>query len=52
VKPALTVVAQPTYAMGKKAAELLLQRIADPNRPPQEVLLQPTIKVHESSRAK
>lgn len=52
VKPALTVVAQPTYAMGKKAAELLLQRIADPSRPPQEVLLQPTIKVHESSRAK
>ena len=52
VKPALTVVAQPTYAMGKKAAELLLQRIADPSRPPQEILLQPTIKVHESSGPK
>lgn len=52
VKPALTVVAQPTYAMGKRAAELLLQRIADPSRPPQEVLLKPTIKVHESSRAR
>jgi len=49
VKPALTVVAQPTYAMGKKAAELLLQRIADPSRPPQEILLQPTIQVRESS---
>lgn len=50
VKPALTVVMQPTYEMGQRAAELLLERIADPERPPQAVVLQPTIKVRESSR--
>jgi DNA-binding LacI/PurR family transcriptional regulator len=50
VKPALTVVMQPTYAMGQQAAELLLARIDDPERPPQQIVLQPTIKVRESSR--
>lgn len=50
VKPALTVVMQPTYKMGRQAAELLLERIANPDRPPQQVVLQPTIKVRESSR--
>lgn len=50
VKPALTVVKQPTYEMGRRAAELLLQRIADPTRPAQIVTLQPTIKLRESSR--
>lgn len=50
VKPALTVVMQPTYEMGRQAAELLLARIDDPERPPQQVVLQPTIKVRESSR--
>lgn len=49
VKPALTVVMQPTYAMGRQAAELLLARIDDPERPPQQIVLQPTIKVRESS---
>jgi len=48
VKPALTVVAQPVYAMGKCAAELLLARIADPNRPIEEIVLQPTIHIRQS----
>mgnify|MGYP001385012169 FL=1 len=50
VKPALTVVMQPAYEMGQRAAELLLERIVDPDRAPQAVVLQPTVKVRESSR--
>ena len=50
VRPALTVVMQPTYEMGRQAAELLLARIDDPTRPPQQIVLQPTIKIRESSR--
>lgn len=50
VRPALTVVIQPTYEMGWQAAELLLERIADPDRPPQQIVLQPTIKIRESSQ--
>ena len=37
VRPALTVVAQPTYDLGRTAVELLLQRMEDPDRPYQEV---------------
>jgi DNA-binding LacI/PurR family transcriptional regulator len=50
VKPALTVVMQPAYEMGQRAAELLLERIVDPDRAPQAVVLQSTVKVRESSR--
>ncbi|MEZ4865764.1 MAG: LacI family DNA-binding transcriptional regulator [Caldilineaceae bacterium] len=46
--PALTVAAQPTYDMGQKAAELLLARIADPERAPSEVIFTPTIQIRES----
>jgi DNA-binding LacI/PurR family transcriptional regulator len=35
----LTVVAQPTYALGKTAAELILKRISDPDGPIQEIVL-------------
>lgn len=49
VKPALSVVAQPVYAMGKCAAELLLARIAEPTRPIQEIVLQPTVQIRQSS---
>lgn len=48
IKPALTVVAQPVYEMGRCAAELLLARITDPNRPIQEVVLQATVLVRQS----
>lgn len=48
VKPALTVVAQPIYEMGKCAAELLLARIADPMRPIQEIVLQATVHIRGS----
>lgn len=39
IQPQLTVIAQPTYALGEVAAELLFTRIADPARPPQQVTL-------------
>jgi LacI family transcriptional regulator len=48
VKPALTVVAQPVYEMGRYAAELLLARIADPLRPIEEIVLQPTVHIRQS----
>jgi len=49
VKPALTVVAQPTYDLGRTAVELLLQRMERPDRPCQEVVLAPTLHIRESS---
>ncbi len=39
IQPALTMVAQPTYEIGRIAVELLQQRIDDPRRPPQEIIL-------------
>jgi DNA-binding LacI/PurR family transcriptional regulator len=48
VKPALTVVAQPVYDMGKCAADLLLARIADPERPIEEIVLKATIHIRQS----
>jgi LacI family fructose operon transcriptional repressor len=50
LQPALTVVAQPTYEMGRTAAEMLLRRIATPDSSPQEVMLSPQLIVRESSR--
>ncbi|MEM7118357.1 MAG: LacI family DNA-binding transcriptional regulator [Chloroflexota bacterium] len=37
--PGITVISQPTYEMGRTAAELLLLRIAEPKRPSREVVL-------------
>lgn len=51
LKPALTVVAQPTYEMGRTAAELLLRRIATPDSLPQEVTLSHQLIVRDSSRS-
>jgi DNA-binding LacI/PurR family transcriptional regulator len=48
VRPPLTVAAQPTYELGRIAAELLLQRIEDGTRPPQEVVLRPTLIIRQS----
>lgn len=49
VKPALTVVAQPTYELGRMAVELLLQRMEAPDVPCQQVVLSPTLHIRESS---
>lgn len=39
VQPPVTLIAQPTHEIGKTATELLLQRIADPDRPTRQVIL-------------
>lgn len=49
VEPAITIIAQPTYEIGKAAAELLLQRIADPQRPPWRILLNGQLIIRGSS---
>lgn len=49
VKPALTVVAQPTYDLGRTAVELLLARMLEPGRPCEQVVLAPMLHIHESS---
>ena len=49
ISPRLTVVAQPTYAMGRTAAELILKRIADPKRPAEQILFKPELQIREST---
>lgn len=52
VKPGITVIAQPTYEIGRTAAELLLQRLQDPNRPTRKVILQGELVIRGSSAAR
>lgn len=49
VQPAITLIAQPTYEIGKTAAELLLQRIAEPERSVRQVILKGQLLVRGSS---
>ena len=49
VDPPITLIAQPTYEIGQAAAELLLQRVADPRRPPRQVLFKGQLVVRPSS---
>jgi DNA-binding LacI/PurR family transcriptional regulator len=49
IKPRLTVAAQPTYEMGRRAADLIFMRISNPTRPIEFVLLEPQIKIRESA---
>ncbi len=49
VQPAITLIAQPTYEIGKTATELLLQRIANPGRPTRQVILKGQLLVRGSS---
>lgn len=49
VQPAITLIDQPTYEIGKTATELLLQRIANPNRPTRQVILKGQLLVRGSS---
>ncbi|GAA4588980.1 LacI family transcriptional regulator [Actinoplanes octamycinicus] len=49
-RPSLTTIAQPTYELGRTAATLLAERIAEPDRPQSTVTLLTELKVRESSR--
>jgi LacI family transcriptional regulator len=49
VDPAITVVAQPSLEMGRRAAQLLLRRVADPGCPPALEILEPTLIVRGST---
>ena len=51
VDPGITAVAQPTLEMGRKAAELLLRRSADPTSRRTVETLQPTLIVRGSTAA-
>ncbi|MCP5113300.1 MAG: substrate-binding domain-containing protein [bacterium] len=43
--PPISSVDQPTYELGLKAAELLLNRIRQPGRPVEQVVLQPKLNI-------
>ena len=47
ITPALTVVAQPTYELGRQAAQLLIT--ASPDRPPRHLVLRPELVIRGSS---
>jgi DNA-binding LacI/PurR family transcriptional regulator len=50
--PPLTTVAQPAYELGRRAAELLLDRLERPARPPRSVVLEARLVVRESCGAR
>jgi LacI family transcriptional regulator len=45
--PPVTTVVQPTYAIGERAADLLLKRIKDPGRPFERIVLKPHLRIRE-----
>jgi LacI family transcriptional regulator len=47
--PPLTTIAQPKQRMGALAAQLLLERIADPGRPGRRRILQPALRLRQST---
>jgi LacI family transcriptional regulator, fructose operon transcriptional repressor len=49
VQPPITLIDQPTYEMGQTATELLLLRVADPNRPTRQVILKGQLLARGSS---
>jgi LacI family transcriptional regulator len=50
LRPALTTVAQPTYELGRIAADLLERRIEGRDAPPERVVLEPTLQIRDSAR--
>lgn len=49
VQPPLTLIAQPTYEIGQTAIDLLLQRVADLQRPTRQVILKGQLLIRGSS---
>ncbi|MDG2357400.1 MAG: LacI family DNA-binding transcriptional regulator [Polaribacter sp.] len=49
ISPKLTSVKQPTYEMGRKAAELLLKNLNDENSPTETIILNGELNIRESS---
>ena len=47
--PFLTVAAQPAFEEGRQAVAMLLARLADPKRPPQEIVLPTRLVIRRSS---
>jgi LacI family transcriptional regulator len=47
--PFLTVVAQPAEAIGRRSVGVLLERLADPDRPAQDVVLPADLVIRRSS---
>jgi DNA-binding LacI/PurR family transcriptional regulator len=50
-RPAVTVIEQPTYAIGQTAAEMLFKRIQEPGRPTRQVVLSSKLIVRQSCGA-
>ena len=48
IRPAITVIEQPTYAIGQTAGEMLFKRIAEPDRPTRQVVLSSRLIVRQS----
>jgi LacI family transcriptional regulator len=48
VKPGLTVVRQPGEEMGRRAAQMLFERLAGKKGPPQRVVLDTELIIRES----
>jgi LacI family transcriptional regulator, fructose operon transcriptional repressor len=49
VRPAITLIAQPTTEIGRTATELLLKRLADPQRAVRQVILQTQLFIRDST---
>lgn len=48
IEPALTVIEQPTYEIGRTATEMLIKRIKDPSRSIREVVLKTKLIIRQS----
>ena len=48
-RPRLTTIAQPKYEIGAIACRLLIDRLDNPDKPPEHIVLQPHLVIRESS---